>query len=192
MIYSVDFLELTEQINPLAFVKYLKDTGWNSFQIMRKNIRVFQKEMGGSFHQITLPMDKQLSDYKEAMYRAVKTVSEVECRSFEQIMLYLLNPNTDILKIRLDKKQIETGSITFDDAIRMYENTKKLLAATALDILHPKKYHQGRIDDTVLNFLSNCRFGQTEIGSYVISVVCPFAQFSEEEGYKQLSIFFFY
>lgn len=189
MIYSVDFLELTEQINPLAFVKYLKDTGWNSFQIMRKNIRVFQKEMGGAFHQITLPMDKQLSDYKEAMYRAVKTVSEVECRSFEQIMLYLLNPNTDILKIRLDKKQIETGSITFDDAIRMYENTKKLLAATALDILHPKKYHQGRIDDTVLNFLSNCRFGQTEIGSYVISVVCPFAQFSEEEGYKQLSIF---
>lgn len=153
MIYSVDFLELTEQINPLAFVKYLKDTGWNSFQIMRKNIRVFQKEMGGAFHQITLPMDKQLSDYKEAMYRAVKTVSEVECRSFEQIMLYLLNPNTDILKIRLDKKQIETGSITFDDAIRMYENTKKLLAATALDILHPtvtpalgqKAGHNGRV-----------------------------------------------
>lgn len=52
-------------------------------------------------------MDKQLSDYKEAMYRAVKTVSEVECRSFEQIMLYLLNPNTDILKIRLDKSRLK-------------------------------------------------------------------------------------
>ena len=104
-------------------------------------------------------------------------------------MLYLLNPNTDILKIRLDRKDIEAGSILFDDAIRMYENTKKLLAATALDILHPKRYHQGRMDDAVSQFLAGCRFGQTEIGSYVVSVVCPFAELDEKEGYKQLSIF---
>ena len=71
----------------------------------------------------------------------------------------------------------------------MYENTKKLLVATALDILHPKKYHQGRVDDTVSKFLSNCRFGQTEIGSYVVSVVCPFSELDEGTGYKQLSIF---
>ena len=29
MIYSVDFLNLTEKINPLAFAKYLKDMGWS-------------------------------------------------------------------------------------------------------------------------------------------------------------------
>ena len=71
----------------------------------------------------------------------------------------------------------------------MYENAKRLLAATALDILHPKKYHQGRMDDCVQKFLSNCRFGQTEVGSYVVSVVCPFAELDENEDYKQLSIF---
>ena len=41
----------------------------------------------------------------------------------------------------------------------------------------------------VLKFLSSCRFGQTEIGSYVVSVVCPFAELDENEDYKQLSIF---
>src|SRR5699024_9461759 len=110
-------------------------------------------------------------------------------KSIEQLMLYLLNPNTDILKIRLDKKGVETGSILFDDAIRMYENAKKLLAATALDIIHPKKYHQGRVDDAILSFLSNCRYGQTEIGSYVVSVVCPFAELDISNGFRQLSIF---
>lgn len=123
------------------------------------------------------------------MYKAVVTVAEVENRSVEQVLLYLLNPNTDILKIRLEKKDVEAGNILFDDAIRMYENAKKLLAATALDILHPKRYHQGRMDDCVLKFLSSCRFGQTEIGSYVVSVVCPFAELDENEDYKQLSIF---
>lgn len=189
MIYSVNFLDLTEKINPHAFSRYLKDTGWIQFQSKRTNVKIYQFEMGKNFFQASIPTDKNLSDYKQAMYKAVKTVAKVEQKSVEQVMLYLLNPNTDILKIRLEKKEIEAGNILFNDAIRLYENVKKLLAATALDILHPKKYHQGRSDDAIMKFLSNCRFGQTEIGSYVVSVVCPFAELDEGTGYKQLSIF---
>lgn len=189
MIYSVDFIELTEKINPLAFVKYLKKTRWLPFHTKRSDIKVFQNERGLDFYQVTIPMEKSLGDYQQAMYKAISTVAEVESKPIEQLMLYLLNPNADILKIRLDKKNVETGSILFDDAIRMYENAKKLLAATALDILHPKRYHQGRIDDTILDFLSNCRYGQTEIGSYVVSVVCPFAELDDGDGSYQLSIF---
>lgn len=123
------------------------------------------------------------------MYKAVETLAKAENKSVEQVMLFLLNPNTDILKIRLEKSSVEAGNILIDDAIRMYENAKKLLAATALDILHPKKYHQGRMDDCVIKFLSNCRFGQTEIGSYIVSVVCSFAELDQNADYKQLSIF---
>ncbi|HJA94751.1 MAG TPA: hypothetical protein H9717_16820 [Candidatus Eisenbergiella merdipullorum] len=189
MIYSVNFLDLTEKINPLAFSKYLKETGWKLFPTKRTYLKIYQYENKDEFFQVIIPFEKRLSDYKEAMYKAVTTVAEMEKKSVEQVMLYLLNPNTDILKIRLERQDIETGNILFDDAIRMYENAKKLLAATALDILHPKKYHQGRTDDAVSHFLSSCRFGQTEIGSYVVSVVCPFAELDEKEGYKQLSIF---
>lgn len=189
MIYSVNFLELTEKISPLAFAKYLKDTGWTQYTTKRTYIKIFQIFKDNQFYQVTIPMDNSLIDYQEAMYSAVQTVAEVEGKSIEQLMLYLLNPNTDILKIRLDKKNTEMGSIHFDDAINLYENAKKLLAATALDILHPKKYHQGRIDDVISNFLSNCRYGQTEIGSYVVSIVCPFAELDDQDGFKQLSIF---
>ena len=182
-------MDLTEKISPLAFAKYLKDMGWEQYQSKRKYIKIFQYEKNDDFFQVIIPTEKKLNDYKEAMYKAVVTVAEAENKSVEQVLLYLLNPNTDILKIRLEKKDVEAGNILFDDAIRMYENAKRLLAATALDILHPKKYHQGRMDDCVLKFLSSCRFGQTEIGSYVVSVVCPFAELDENEDYKQLSIF---
>ena len=190
MIYSVNFLDLTEKINPLAFAKYLKETGWNSIQTKKDYLKVFQiiNSVGEAF-QVNIPTDKGLLDYKNAMYDAVKTVAFVEKQSTEQLMLYLLNPNTDILKIRLDRKDIEAGAILFDDAIRVYENARKLIAATAQDILHPKRYHQGRTDDVISKFINNCRFGQTEIGSYIVSVVCPFAELDEENGYRQLSIF---
>lgn len=189
MIYSVNFMELTGKISPLAFTKYLRDTGWKLFQSRKTDIKIYQYEKNDDFFQITVPMEKKLYDYKEAMYKAVETVAKVENKSVEQVILYLLNPNTDILKIRLERKDMEAGNIFLDDAIQMYESAKKLLAATALDILHPKKYHQGRMDDGIIKFLSNCKFGQTEIGSYIISVVCPFAEFDEDEGCKQLSIF---
>lgn len=190
MIYSVNFLNLTEKINPLAFSKYLKDTGWTPYIIKRDNVKIFQiKASNGEAFQVNIPMDKSLSDYREAMYQAIEIVAYVEKQTTEQLMLYLLNPSTDILKIRLDQKNTEPGSILFDDAIRIYENAKKLIAATAQDILHPRRYHQGRPDDSISKFVSNCKFGQTEIGSYIVSVVCPFAELNETEGYRQLSIF---
>ena len=42
MIYSVNFMDLTEKISPLAFAKYLKDMGWVQFQSKRQYIKIFQ------------------------------------------------------------------------------------------------------------------------------------------------------
>ena len=102
MIYSVNFKDLTEKINPHAFVKYLKDIGWTQWETKRHYIKVFQKiKENGEGFQVTIPLDKELLDYKEAIYQAIETVAFVEEQSTEQLLLFLLNPNTDILKIRL-------------------------------------------------------------------------------------------
>lgn len=45
------------------------------------------------------------------------------------------------------------------------------------------------MDEAVSKFVANCRFGQTEVGSYIVSVVCPFAELNSKEEYTQLSIF---
>ena len=190
MIYSINFMDMTEKINPHAVVKYLKDTGWTPFITKKEYVKIFQKiTVENDFYQVVIPIDKTLADYKSAMFEAIEQIALLEGQSTEQLMLYLLNPNTDILKIRLQKNNIESGSILFDDAINLFENAKKLIAATAQDILHPKHYHQGRQEESISTFVNNCKFGQTEIGSYIISVVCPFAELDDSEGYTQLSIF---
>ncbi len=189
MIYSVNFLDMTEEINPFTVCKYLEQTDWKQFQFKRTGVKVYQKYINDVFEQVIVPMDKSFLDYKNTMFDAVKTIADTEKKTLEQIMLFLLNPNSDILKIRFEKKDVETGNILFDDAIKLFDNAKRLLAATALDVVNPKKIHYGRIDDSVQHFLNQCRFGQTEIGSYVVSIVCPFAELSEGEGYRQLSIF---
>jgi hypothetical protein len=189
MIYSVNFLDMAVRLNPIAVCQYLEQTEWRRVPFKRDDVKIYQYDKEDDFRQVNVPMSRELIDYRRAMYDVVENIAGAEGKSVEQVMLYLLNPNTDILKIRMDKKEVESGNILFDDAISLYENVKKLLAATALDIINPKKIHYGRADETVQEFLSRCRFGQTEIGSYVVSVVCPFAELSDTGMYKQLSIF---
>ena len=91
-------------------------------------------------------------------------------------MIELLNPVSDIIRVRVKDEKLESGSIYMEDAINLYENAKKLLIATAMDISHPGSVHFGRPNADAIKFISNCRFSQTEIGSYVVSIVCPLAE----------------
>lgn len=188
MIYSVDFLEMSAKINHVVLSKYLKDLGWSEFETKRKDVKVFQLENREHFFQIDVPLDKNFADYKYAMYRAVNTLSEVTGHSVEQVVLELINPISDIIRIHISNPHMDDGSIAIEDAVNLYENAKKLLMATAMDITSPKEIHYGRPDDIIQEFIGNCRFGQTEIGSYVVSVVSPIATVSNGE-YEQLSIF---
>ena len=91
MIYFINLMDLTEKIDPHTFVKYLESTGWHLFPRKRTDIKIFQivKSNGEAF-QATIPLDRNLSDYKYAMYEAIKTVSSAEGQPTEQFFLFLL------------------------------------------------------------------------------------------------------
>ena len=74
MIYSANFLDLAEKINPFAFCRYLKDTSWTQFKSKRTTVNIYQLELGTEFFQVIIPIDKRLSDYTQAIYKAVKTL----------------------------------------------------------------------------------------------------------------------
>ena len=59
MIYSVNFMDLTEKINPHAVVRYLKDTGWMQYKTKKEYIKIFQKiTEKEEFYQVIIPIDK--------------------------------------------------------------------------------------------------------------------------------------
>lgn len=58
MIFSVNFMDLTEKISPLAFAKYLKDIGWEQFPSKRQYIKIFQHEKMMIFSRLSFPQKK--------------------------------------------------------------------------------------------------------------------------------------
>ncbi|MBP1543095.1 MAG: hypothetical protein J6A16_03275, partial [Oscillospiraceae bacterium] len=179
---------LAGSIPPEELAKYLIYTGWKEMPTKRVDIKRFIGSSEEGCYQIIIPIDRTLSDYKIAMYDAILTLSSFEHKKVEQIILYLLNPNTDIIKIRVANDKVEQGNITLDDAVQLYDNAKKLISAAASEVINPKKFYSGRVDEKINKFMSMCRFGQTEIGSYVVSVVCPFAEITDTSD-LQLTLF---
>ena len=189
MIYSVDFQEIAGRISYVELCKYVSDLGWNLYAgKTAAGLKIFQKIQNGIVYQIKVPCNRDFSDYPEAIYKAVSTIAEIEGKSVEQIILELLNPLSDIIRVRHIGSDVENGSILIENGINLYENAKKLLTNAALDILSYKKIYKGRTPEGVAEFISRCRYGQTEFGSYVISLVCPFVKVDNNEV-QQLSLF---
>lgn len=89
-------MELIDKINPYTVVSYLEETGWEQFKIKKKYIKVYQKVINKvEFHQITIPIDKTLADYKEAMLDAIEQIAFLEGQSTEQLMLFLSSFSTN-------------------------------------------------------------------------------------------------
>ena len=188
MIYSVNYEELAGRISHIDVAKYLHDIGWLEIPSKRELVKIFQMETQNDFYQIDLPVSRDLRDYSSAMYRAMERISESTQKSIEQVILEMLNPMADILRLRIYEQSNLAGSIFMEDAIKLYDNAKKLLMATAMDVVRPQLYHVGRTENSIVEFVNNCRFGQTEIGSYVVSIVCPISKIDNNQV-VQLSFF---
>lgn len=110
---SVNLREMTVHINPLNVVKYLESLNWKVLPRKNEAVKVLQCEIGGKLLQVNVPMDKTLFDYKDAMYDSIATVAESEGKNPEEVFLYLLNPNSDMLKmeegINVGKKRNQTN-----------------------------------------------------------------------------------
>ena len=126
MIYSVDLDEMAGKISHIDFIKYISDLQWKKYQgRVHENVAVYQKFIDDHFFQITVPCNRELRDYAYAMRKAIGVLSITESKSEEQLILELLNPMSDILRVRHISSTVENGSILFEDAINLYENSKK-------------------------------------------------------------------
>lgn len=169
-----DYEKRSGQIDPFVLSQYLIKKKWQRYSTRRTDITVFQYIEDGKFEQVIIPNVRTLSDYPLAVYQAVTTIASVEGRSIGQVLETLLNPYADIVKIGIHEAGAEPGTISFDGGAKLYENARRLVEASARDVLRSTDCHAGSPDELVQSFLSRCRFGKTGSEGYMLPLVCPF------------------
>lgn len=177
------------QINPLEVASYLINTGWEAIKSRRPHINLFTIEREGETYEITLPLNRNFKDYSYAINNVAERIAEVEHLQLAEVVNRLITPAADVVKFRRSDIYTQNGTIPFNDGIRLFENAKKALYVVVCDLLEPKLYHKRLSLKAADAFIERCSFGQTERGSYVATIVCPFSQADKPDIANQLSLF---
>lgn len=64
--------------NPEILVEKLKTDGWEYIPRKRSDIAIFQNEIGDKFFQVTIPLDRNLGDFEEALEIALQEIKSFE------------------------------------------------------------------------------------------------------------------
>lgn len=178
-----------EQIDRFKLIRYLHDLKWEKFPTKRTDIAIFQKfsDDGDVMEQITVPLNDDLIDAKHAMAEAFEILKEMTGLSDSVLAMEIMFPKSDILNFHLENESISAGTYNIDEIVKFYSNAKKLINSAAMDVMNPKIYQTGRACEVSRKFIDNCRFGQTEIGSYQVPVICPDIEIGEQRPLNDYS-----
>src|SRR5271157_6669709 len=120
-----------------------------------------------------LPLDRDLGDYVLRMADIVLVVAAVENRSVWQVLNDLSGPPSDVLRLRVVASDATLGNLPLAEGIKLLRGGRDLLLAAAHGTLRPQALHPQHDLRPVQEFLSECRLGQTERGSFVATILAP-------------------
>lgn len=178
---SITDSNMLTKISPDNFAGYLSATGWKN---------EYQDEMlaiwinGDS--EIVLPRHVS-SDYAIRVHEAINTLQLFENRSQLDIVTDIESATKDIIRVRLDREICSDGTILINQGIDAVRNTYNLAiaAARAADSNDAKAVYYGNTSSRVQSYIDGLRLGQTERGSYVITIYNDISEYGHDVSNNQ-------
>ena len=177
----MDNKQQIDRINMQMLCQYLEKRNWRQLSDLAGG-KVKQFIYPESEDVVYIPLTKDFSDYYDVIKDSLKILSIVEKSSIQAVYSKLINPSSDLLRWRIADDLTSRGEISFNAMQANIDYIKELLSATCVDIISPLTYHKKIQTQAVVKQMETYKFGQTEIGSYILNIICPL-------GYYQHTLF---
>jgi hypothetical protein len=160
-------------IVPVDTAAYLRTRGWR--EVDRKDLlyAVWANSFGGEDFEILLPLDRSFRDYALRTAELLATLELAEGRSQLEILRDISTTFADVIRIRAQHEGSKDGSLSLEGGVSLVENARELLLAAACSTVSKRSYFPTRKPDAALHYVERLRMGQTERGSYVMTVQSP-------------------
>ena len=163
---------LTSLVTPRAVRVYAEGLGWCRVEGVNGKIAVYANP-NSPLQQLIVPLDERLDDYGLRAAEAIQRLAEFEKRPPREVLNHLLLPPSDLLYFREVSPAAAAGDLPLDHAVRMIDGVRKMLLSEAHSVLAPKPFHPRMSRGEAEDFIARCRLGQTERGSFILTVACP-------------------
>lgn len=162
-------MTVLHSLSPIDITSYLLSKGGLRKGAFRDVAGVW--EYAGN--EIIVPNDRQLADYASSVATILIRLENAENRSQLEILKDIQLSGYDVVRVRNTSVEAKKGSLPIADSVKFITNTKEMLLSVACSLVSKKASYLARKPQQAEDYMKSVRFGQTEIGSFVITVLSP-------------------
>ena len=170
---AVQHKEALEALKPLDVLSYARSTGWRETSHVRDRSSAWALSKDGDEYEILIPLRTDFSDYAARIVDALQTLSVAEGRSQLALLGDLYAIAADVVRVRALPPHAEDGTLPLRDGVALLESASDLLTFAACAALTPRQIYSNRRPQQVSDYTKSLRLGQTERGSYIVTIACP-------------------
>jgi hypothetical protein len=161
-------------LKPLQLAGYLRANGWRKETDLdgKGSLWLFQNPDDQEF-DITLPARGEMADYALRMSEVLETLAAVERRSQSEVLRDIETTTADLVRVRAPRRDTENGTLPLDQAVTFVECSRDMMLAAACAAIDKRPFFAKRKAQQAMEYLGRVRMGQTERGSYVLTILSP-------------------
>ncbi|MDA5557725.1 hypothetical protein [Shimia sp. MMG029] len=162
-------------IDPMALRSYAMSQGWEfaeEYVMADRHIGDLYTIASSPDLAIILPASTQFGDYSSVVGRAIEAMSEAEDRDELQILKDIKVATSDVLRTRAPAGD-ESGAIAIGDGVGLFRNSHDLLLSAACAVGHRKRAYKLGKNAQASEYMKSVKLGQTEIGSFIVTLLSP-------------------
>lgn len=156
-------------ISPTALSAYALASGWVKVDDYGDHSDVYIQE---GMPEIILPRTQQLGDYTSVVLRLIEIFSKVS--DIDEVALYqdLVTADRDVIRVRSDEGDNQ-GTVSVSAGINLLTGARDMLLAVACSLTNPQPFYRAKANKKARTYLDHVRLGQTERGSFIITLLTP-------------------
>ena len=160
--------EALRAVTPEALTAYAQAAGWSVQERYGEHSDVYVAE---GLPDIIIPRTERLGDYASVVARMIDVFAQVADQDELTVYRSLVTADRDVVRVRVGES--DDGSVTLDDGANLIGGAQDMLASAARSLRDRRSVYHGRMDREAEDLLKRVRLGQTDQGSFVVTLLTP-------------------
>jgi hypothetical protein len=178
MISAIRDSAFLRSISPSEVQLYLKAKGWTPRESSSSELGSawLLRRPSDKLAEILVPNTTNIADYANRIGDILSELERLEGRPQDQIIVDVINVLADVVRVRSANEDTIDGTIPLDDGARLIQSAKELMLDAASSAKEPKLVYASHRPEEAKKFVTHSRLGQSEVGSYVITIISRLEQ----------------
>ncbi len=143
----------------------------------------------GQTFEVVVAQDRMVRDYDDRVVDLLETVATAEGRTPETVMKDIVFVDRDVVRVRAAGEASTENTLAIPAMSLLLQSATSMMTSAACAAHEggvARPLYSGRKPNAVTEYLRALRMGQTEPGSYVLTVLSPLRKTADEPGQMDL------